>query len=105
MIDQHKVTKVCIDDFAIKKGQRYGTIMVDIETHKIIDLIPPPDLEDVMAWLKTFPKLLDYVKQAFQRLLPNLIKVSHHLSGSQMHTAYQFLTVQKNLHLRKNLKR
>ncbi|QPW46708.1 transposase [Bacillus thuringiensis] len=112
MIDKNKVTKVCIDDFAIKKRQRYGTIMVDIETHKIIDLIPSRDLEEVIAWLKTFPNLkivsrdgsitfrnaiaqahpaviqisdrfhliqnlMGYIKQAFQRLLPNLIKVSH----------------------------
>ncbi|WP_269800729.1 ISL3 family transposase [Bacillus cereus] len=51
------MTKVCIDDFAIKKGHRYGTIMVNIETHKIVDLIPSRDLEDVTVWLKTFPHL------------------------------------------------
>ncbi|PFE06081.1 hypothetical protein CN307_32980 [Bacillus cereus] len=55
VIDKNQITKVCIDDFSIKKRQRYGTIMVDIETHKIIDLIPSRDLEDVIAWLKTFP--------------------------------------------------
>lgn len=31
MIDKNIVTKMCIDDFAIKKRQRYDTIMVDIE--------------------------------------------------------------------------
>lgn len=55
MIDKNIVTKMCIDDLAIKKIQRYGIIMVDIETHRIIDLIPFWDLEDVIAWLKTFP--------------------------------------------------
>ncbi|OTW98481.1 hypothetical protein BK702_00035, partial [Bacillus thuringiensis serovar cameroun] len=43
--------------FAIKKRHRYGTIMVNIETHKIVDLIPSRDLEDVTTWLKTFPHL------------------------------------------------
>lgn len=139
MIDKNKVTKVCIDDFAIKKRQRYGTIMVDIETHKIIDLIPSRDLEDVIAWLKTFPNLkivsrdgsitfrnaiaqahpaviqirdrfhliknlMDYVKQAFQRLLPSVIKVSH-LSENQVHTTYQFLTLQEKLALAQKLKK
>nr|WP_257148825.1 ISL3 family transposase [Bacillus thuringiensis] len=56
-MDKNQVTKVCIDDFAIKKGHRYGTIMVNIDTHKIVDLIPSRDLEDVTAWLKTFPYL------------------------------------------------
>ncbi|MRB61480.1 ISL3 family transposase, partial [Bacillus thuringiensis] len=50
VVDKNKVTKVCIDDFVIKKRQRYGTIMVDIETHKIIDLISSRDLEDVIVW-------------------------------------------------------
>ncbi|MGR5865257.1 ISL3 family transposase [Bacillus cereus] len=57
IIDKSNITKVCIDDFAIKKGHRYGTIMVNIETHKIVDLIPSRDLEDVTVWLKTFPHL------------------------------------------------
>lgn len=30
---------VCIDDFAIWKKESYGTIMVDIETHRVIDLL------------------------------------------------------------------
>ena len=35
----------------------YGTIMVDIETHRVIDLIPSRDCEDVVKWLKTYPNL------------------------------------------------
>lgn len=78
MIDKNKVTKFCIDDFAIKKRQRYGTIMVDIETHKIIDLIPSRDLEDVLAWLKNFPNLKLFLGMAlllFATLLPKLIQL------------------------------
>jgi len=30
---------VCIDDFAIKKGQTYGTLIVDYETSKVVDMI------------------------------------------------------------------
>lgn len=48
---------VCIDDFAIRKRESYGTIMVDIETHRVIDLIPSRECEDVVEWLKTFPNL------------------------------------------------
>lgn len=31
--------------------------MVDIETHRIIDLIPSRDCEDVAKWLKSYPNL------------------------------------------------
>ena len=48
---------ICIDDFALKKRQNYGTVMVDIETHKIIDMIDSRKEEKVTEWLKTYPNL------------------------------------------------
>ena len=48
---------VCIDDFAIRKRESYGTIMVDIETHRVIDLIPSRECNDVVEWLKTYSNL------------------------------------------------
>ena len=44
-----------IDDWAIRKGQVYGTIMVDLEKHKPIDLIPSRETEAVMKWLEKHP--------------------------------------------------
>lgn len=41
------ITKICIDDFAIKKRHTYGSIMVYIDTHKVIDIINSRELEDV----------------------------------------------------------
>ena len=48
---------VCIDDFAIRKGVKYATVMIDINSHKIIDMINPRDYEEVTSWLKEFPNL------------------------------------------------
>ena len=45
---------VCIDDFAIRKGVKYATVMVDINSHKIIDMINSRDYEEVTSWLKEF---------------------------------------------------
>ena len=56
-IAKNKVFKVCIDDFAFKKRYSYGTIMVDIESHRIIDLLDSREKEPVTQWLKTFPNL------------------------------------------------
>lgn len=51
------VYKVCVDDFAFKKRYSYGTIMVDIDSHRIIDLLDSRDKEPVTQWLKSFPNL------------------------------------------------
>ncbi|MCI5613827.1 MAG: transposase [Agathobacter sp.] len=43
-----------MDDFALRKRFSYGTVMVDLDTHRIIDLIPSRDTDDVKEWLKRF---------------------------------------------------
>ena len=32
---------VGVDDWAWKKGQSFGTILVDLENHEVVDLLPP----------------------------------------------------------------
>lgn len=56
-VDNLSVRKVCVDDFAIRKRFSYGTVMVDLETHRIIDLIPTRNTEEVRAWLATYPNI------------------------------------------------
>lgn len=51
------VTKVCIDDFAFRKRKTYGTILVDMDTHRVIDLLAFREAEDVAEWLKSYPNL------------------------------------------------
>jgi len=74
---------VCIDDFAIKKRETYGTVMVDIETRKIIDMIPSREYEDVKDWLKTYPNIelvsrdgSTTYRKAINDALPDAIQVS-----------------------------
>jgi transposase len=46
---------VGIDDWAWRKGQRYGTIVVDLETSTVVDLLPDRDAATVSVWLRAHP--------------------------------------------------
>jgi hypothetical protein len=51
------VRHVGVDDWAIRKGQRYGTILVDLQRGRVIDLLPGRDGEALKAWLKEHPEV------------------------------------------------
>lgn len=51
------VRVVGIDDFAWLKGQRYGTIICDLERRRIIDLLPDREGGTVAAWLAAHPEV------------------------------------------------
>lgn len=46
---------VGIDDWAWQRGQRYGTLIVDLERNRPLDLLPDRDAQTVEAWLKRHP--------------------------------------------------
>jgi transposase len=48
---------VGVDDWALRKGQRYGTIIVDLERGRVLDLLPGRDGEALKAWLKEHPEV------------------------------------------------
>jgi transposase len=44
-----------VDDWAWRKGQRYGTILIDLERHVPVDLLPDRSAESLKSWLKAHP--------------------------------------------------
>jgi transposase len=48
---------VGIDEWAWRKGQRYGTILIDLERHRVVDLLPDQDRQTIQAWLKDQPQI------------------------------------------------
>ena len=46
------VRKVGIDEWAWKKGQRYGTILVDLEKRRVVQLLADRSVETSTAWLR-----------------------------------------------------
>jgi transposase len=43
---------VGIDEWAWRRGHRYGTIIVDLERHAVVDLLPDREVDPVVAWLQ-----------------------------------------------------
>ncbi len=48
-------TVLGIDEWAIRKGQNYATILVDLQTRRPIELLKDAKFETVEAWLKEHP--------------------------------------------------
>jgi transposase len=46
-----------IDDFALRKGHRYGTVIVDHESHRVVDLLPDRSSESTAHWLEAQPQV------------------------------------------------
>ena len=44
-----------IDDWAWRKGRRYGTILCDLERGKVVDLLPDRSAESTAQWLRAHP--------------------------------------------------
>ena len=57
IVDKSDVTKICVDDFAFRKRYTYGTVMVDLETHRIIDLLDSRETCKVEEWLRSYPNI------------------------------------------------
>ena len=52
-----EIERICIDDFALRKRYKYGTVMVDADTHDIVDILESRIAEDVAEWLKKYPNI------------------------------------------------
>src|SRR4051794_13104324 len=46
-----------VDDWAWRKGQNYGTILVDLERHRVVDLLPDRTAESFERWLRQHPTI------------------------------------------------
>src|SRR5256885_16667711 len=48
-------TVLGVDEFALRRGRRYGTILVDAEAHHIVDLLEDPSADALVEWLSNHP--------------------------------------------------
>jgi transposase len=72
-----------IDDFALRRGQVYATVLIDAETGRRVDVLPGRTADLVEAWLRAHPGVQVVCRdgsgaygEAVRRALPGAVQVS-----------------------------
>lgn len=72
-----------IDDWAWRRGQRYGTLICDLERRKVVDILPDREPATVEAWLRDRPQIEVVARDrnggyggAVSRALPEAVQVA-----------------------------
>jgi len=93
-----------VDDFALRKGIRYGTLLVDLEKHQVVDLLPDRQASTVQNWLEAHPgvevvsrdRASDFSRAATQGA-PKAIQIADrwHLLANLSEVVYQWMLAQQ----------
>jgi transposase len=46
-----------VDDFAFRRARRYGTVLLDLEQRRVIDLLPDRAQDTLVRWLHAHPEI------------------------------------------------
>lgn len=80
-----------IDDFALRKGIRYGTLLVDLQNQRLlVDILPDREKTTGVDWLKRYPQITTISRdrgmtyaQAAREALPEAIQIADRFHLSQ----------------------
>ena len=93
-----------IDEWAWKKGHRYGTMLCDLEQGRVLDLLPTRDSETVAAWLRQHPSVqvvsrdrASAFADAIRKGAPNAVQVADrwHLLNNLVDTLLRSLELHR----------
>ncbi len=57
-----RITVLGIDDFSFRRGRRFGTILVDVSNHQVIDLLPERSTKSAAEWMRHHAEI-EYVSR------------------------------------------
>jgi hypothetical protein len=52
------VQNLGVDDWAWRKGREYGTILVNLDAHHVVDLLPDRAADSFSEWLRDHPEIV-----------------------------------------------
>src|SRR5260370_3345984 len=86
------VVALGIDDFSFRRGRKFGTILVDLDSHEVIDVLADRSSQTSADWMRQHPEI-DYVSRD---------RGKDYTQGAS-EGAPQAIQVSDRFHLRKNL--
>jgi len=51
------VVALGIDDFSFRRGRKFGTILVDLDSHQVIDVLAERSRETSADWMRAHPAI------------------------------------------------
>ncbi len=87
-----KVHCLGIDDFSFRRGRTFGTVLVDLDTHHVIDLLPDRQTETAATWMQAYGEITHVSRD----------RGSEYASAASR-DAHQAVQVADRFHVAKNL--
>ena len=83
IMDIHLLDAIGVDDWAFKKGMKYGTAIINLHEHTVVELLPDRETATLQNWLRNHPEINIVTRDRFSRYalavstsLPDAIQVT-----------------------------